>query len=149
MTPSTQTLCICNLSSASSKCIFRHGHNGISGVRGGGKGRLEGGSLAEHGNIHSRSISPTELAKVTNEIKGQSRAATAPDDGRCVMAPKPEEPKFFYFGNRELPIGILTRSAHSLNKMGLVQSQCSRTVLLNHFKFVSFKIKGSFKVFYI
>ena len=77
---------------------------------------MEGGSLADHGTIHSRSISPTELAKVTNEIQGQgSLAATAPDDGRCVMAPKPEEPKYFYFGNKELPIGILTRSAHTLN----------------------------------
>ena len=41
------------------------------------------------------------------------------ETGRCVLAGgrvKPEEPKYFYFGNRELPIGILVsgRLTHKL-----------------------------------
>ena len=53
-----------------------------------------------------------------HELNGLISRNTIPngDGGRCVLAAKPAEPKYFYFGNRELPIGILVsgRLTHKL-----------------------------------
>ena len=63
-------------------------------------------------------ISSFSLQRHKHELNGVISRTEIPseDGGRCVLAAKPAEPKYFYFGNRELPIGILVsgRLTHKL-----------------------------------